>query len=236
MDLTDVTLVVPTRNEAHNLPGFLASVPPAVMVILVDASEDATPSIARELRPINTVVLREPAPVTLARQLGAAAARTPWLLFSDADVVFAPDYFVRLTDLPAAAAHYGPKLSLDAFAAYYAWFSRGQALAQRLGVPAVSGSNLLVTAEAFWESGGFDLELTCNEDSELGWRLRRRGWPVRFDPALRVYARDHRRLHRGVAAKTAHTLVRCALLYWNLLPRRWRRHDWGYWRPREERP
>jgi hypothetical protein len=36
-------------------------------------------------------------------------------------------------------------------------------------------------------------------------------------------------LHRGVVAKTAHTLARCALLRTGLMPRRWRSHAWGYW-------
>jgi GT2 family glycosyltransferase len=124
---------------------------------------------------------------------------------------------------------YGPKLSDGAFQGYYRWFSRGQRVLQFLGIPAASGSNLLIRREVLSKAGGFDLELTCNEDSEIAWRIKRRGYRVGFGSDLRVYARDHRRLHRGVAKKMFHSLGRCALLYLHLLPPRWRKHDWGYW-------
>lgn len=232
LDPAQLTIVVPTRNEAGNLPGFLASLPPDIPLILVDASDDVTPDLALALRPARTLVLRFPVNVTRARQIGAEAADAPWLLFTDADIAFAPDYFARLARrLATADAVYGPKRSDAGYRAYYAWFARGQALLHRLGVPAVSGSNLLVRAEAFRAVGGFDLDLSVNEDSELGWRLKRRGWRVEFAPELVVLERDHRRLRRGVWAKTFHSLARCALLYAGVLPRRLRRSDWGYWRP-----
>jgi hypothetical protein len=52
---------------------------------------------------------------------------------------------------------------------------------------------------------------------------------VRLDPLLTVWARDHRRLRRGVFRKTVHSILRCAFLRSGLLPQRLRRHDWGYW-------
>lgn len=231
-----LSVIVPTRNEAHNIGRLLASLPATVRLIVVDASDDDSVRRVRQLRPHFTTVLRNTANVSVARQVGAASACTPWLLFTDADVTFAPDYFERLTHHSGNCALYGPKLSHAEFKQYYAWFSHGQHLAHQLGIPAVSGSNLLVQAEAFWAVGGFDLSLPCNEDSELGWRLKRRGWPIEFDAALKVYAHDQRRLHRGLAAKTAHTFLRCCLLYGNLLPPAWRTHDWGYWNPEKEQP
>jgi GT2 family glycosyltransferase len=203
--------------------------PPGVQLIVVDASQDATPELVQTLRPHNTLLLRCASTVTQARQWGAEAAETTWLLFTDADVIFPPDYFERLRGYRGYDALYGPKLSTDEFRSYYRWFAQGQRLAHALGMPAASGSNLLVKRQVLRDIGGFDLELTCNEDSELAWRVKRRGYRVDFAPDLVVYARDHRRLHRGVARKTLHSWVRCALLYFNLMPSRWREHDWGYW-------
>jgi len=75
---------------------------------------------------------------------------------------------------------------------------------------------------------GFDPELSCNEDSELAWRIKRAGYRVDFDPKLRGYATDHRTgLNRGVWRKTMHSLLRCLLLYLDLMPSRWRGHDLG---------
>lgn len=231
MDSEDITIVLPTRNEASNIRAFLLSLPETVRLIVVDASTDETPDLIAAARPTRTTVLRHPGNVAQARQVGAAAARTPWLLFTDADVMFPDGYFERLMGHTGCEALYGAKLSRDAYAWYYRAFTRGQQLAHALGIAAVSGSNLLVNATAFEAVGGFDLALVCNEDSELGWRLQRRGFRVRYDSRLAVFARDQRRLRRGVVAKTVHSLTRCTLLYFGLMPKRWRGQDWGYWSP-----
>jgi glycosyltransferase involved in cell wall biosynthesis len=229
MELPKLTVIVPTRNEADNIPGFLESLPPEVQLVAVDASQDHTPDLIAMLRPDRTSIIRHPGHVTQARQIGAEAARTSWLLFTDADVIFAPDYFDRLQRLDGYDALYGPKLSQDQFMGYYRWFSQGQSLSDRLGIPAVSGSNMLANRQVFMDVGGFDVRLSCNEDSELGWRIKRQGYRIAFARELVVYARDHRRLRRGVTLKTIHSLSRCLLLYLNLIPDRWRGRDWGYW-------
>lgn len=225
----DVTILVPTKNEAKGISAFLESLPPPVQLVVVDASTDDTPRIIREQRPHNTLVLREQSNVTLARQHGAACATTPWLLFTDADVSFASDYFTQLLACGDSDAFYGPKLSRDDYIRYYAWMARAAEWSHRLGVPAASGSNLLLSRRAFDGCGGFDLRLACNEDSEIAWRIKRRGFRISFKPELVVYARDHRRLRRGSIRKTLHSVSRCTLLYCNLMPDRWRGGDWGYW-------
>jgi GT2 family glycosyltransferase len=251
MDLNELSIIVPTRDEARNTPAFLRSLPAAVELIVVDASEDETPELIASLRPVRSRVIRQlenksPAnachgktsgqarSIAEARQLGAQAATTPWLLFTDADVVFAPEYFDRLQAYRGWDVLYGPKLSADEYAGYYRWFAAGQHLSHRLGIPAISGSNLLISRQAFEVSGGFDLQLQCNEDTELGWRVQRRGFGIEFAPDLIVYARDHRRLRRGVLRKTLHSIARCSLLRFNLMPTRWRASDWGYWSPAKQ--
>jgi glycosyltransferase involved in cell wall biosynthesis len=229
MQLDDLTIVVPTRDEAQNIGPFLRSLPDLVSLVVVDASRDETPDLVMQQRPERTQVIRHPGSVTIARQIGAQAATTSWLLFTDADVSFAPTYFRNLQSYGDEDALYGPKRSLGSFTHYYRWFALGQGLSHRLGVPAATGSNLLVRREVFFAIGGFDCSLVCNEDSELGWRIQRRGYRIHFAPDLVVYERDHRRLQQGATAKTLHSLVRCALLYTNLMPSRWRTSDWGYW-------
>jgi glycosyltransferase involved in cell wall biosynthesis len=230
---TDITVVVPTRNERHNIPAFLASLPRDISLVVVDASDDETPLLVHQLRPENTVIVRDGAHIAAARQIGASYAKTPWLLFTDADVVFAEEYFAhagahigaeRLAD-----AVYGAKRAQGRYAGYYRWFTWGQSLCDLAGVPAVSGSNLLVKRQVLHEIGGFDARLRCNEDSEIGFRLVQRGFRVCFAPDLIVYERDHRRLQRGALRKTVHSLMRCTLLYFHCMPDRWRGQDWGYW-------
>ncbi|MGH8612844.1 MAG: glycosyltransferase family 2 protein [Gammaproteobacteria bacterium] len=233
MNLNELTVIVPTRNEEKNIPRFLASVPEAAELIVVDASDDRTVEILKHGRRCGLRILRYYGNISQARQLGADSARTRWLLFSDADIEFPPEYFARVLGHEDDDIVYGPKLSRDFYIGYYQWFARTQRLSHALGLPAACGSNLLVRQQVLHAVGGFDPELACNEDSEFVWRAKRGGFRVTFDPALLVYARDHRRLHRGRWRKTAHSIVRCLTLYFDLLPSRWRRHDWGYWSPLE---
>jgi glycosyltransferase involved in cell wall biosynthesis len=160
----DITLILPTRDEARNIRQFLASVPAEIRLIVVDASRDETPDLIETLRPEHTLVLREPGSVTQARQRGADLARTDWLLFSDADILFPPGYFEKLAALSESAVYYEPKLSRDRFRAYYNRIARAQALSHACGIPAASGSNLLIRWDALACVGSFDLRLTCNED------------------------------------------------------------------------
>jgi cellulose synthase/poly-beta-1,6-N-acetylglucosamine synthase-like glycosyltransferase len=98
-----------------------------------------------------------------------------------------------------------------------------------LGISAASGSNLIFRRDVFWAIDGFDLKLTVNEDSEIAWRAKRRGYRTRFVPELEGYERDHRRLRRGTVRKTVHAVLRCLFLYLNLIPENRKSRDWGYW-------
>jgi glycosyltransferase involved in cell wall biosynthesis len=225
----DITVILPTRNEEKNIGAFLASLPEACSLIVVDAGDDRTAELAAELRPARTHIVRLRSTIPEARQLGSELAKTEWLLFTDADVVFPSGYFEGLSAYEAYDCLYGPKLSRDRFHRYYRAFAFGQRLSHSLGIPAVTGSNLLVRRRVVMDIGGFDPELVCNEDSELGWRIKRSGYRIVFAPDLPVYATDHRRLERGIWRKTSHSVFRCLLLHYDLIPVRWRGRDWGYW-------
>jgi hypothetical protein len=230
----DVTVIAPTRNERKNVAPFLASLPADLRLIVVDASEDDTAPRIAELRPHRTLVDVFPGNIPVARQRGAQLADTPWLLFTDVDVVFDPGYFDRLRDfdVPAdVAGIVGTKRTRDRFRAYYALFTLGQRLCAWAGIPAATGSNMLIRRDALLACGGFDVTLSVNEDSEVMWRCQRAGHRVRFAGDLKVFARDHRRLERGVLRKFAHSTLRCVALYLEILPVRWKAADWGYWKP-----
>lgn len=229
IDLNDLTIIVPTRNEAQNIPVFLSSIPKNILVIMIDASDDKTCEIARRIRPSKLLIYRSLEHIAGARHLGAQLASTSWLLFTDADVNFDRNYFSKLNNLPFASAYYGPKLSQGEYKNYYKRIAVWQEISQKVGIPAVSGSNFIVNREAYFNSGGFATELTVNEDSELGWRLPQKGYEISFINNLIVYSHDHRRLNKGTTRKTIHSLIRCMFLYLNILPKAWKMSDWGYW-------
>lgn len=233
MHWTEITLIVPTKNEAHNVGRFLESIPTDIRIIIVDASSDGTGDIIRQTGRKSVRVLHDGGNIAVARQLAAENARTEWLLFSDADVLFAEGYFAALREIQPGPDHgglVGAKLSRDRHRWYYCLFSMWLRLFCAMGIPAASGSNMLVRREALLRAGGFDRRLSCNEDSELMWRIHRHGYRIDYVGTLKVYEFDHRRLDDGVLRKTAHSLLRCALLFCGLLHGALRNHDWGYWR------
>jgi glycosyltransferase involved in cell wall biosynthesis len=236
ISIDDVTIVVPTKNEAGNVRRFLRSIPHRVQLIVVDSSDDGTASIVRRERPARTTVVREDCDIPHARQLGSDLATTPWLLFSDADVLFSPSYAQHLAGLPITARTggiVGSKGTAGGYERYHRGFARGQRLLSWIGIPPATGSNMLILKRALYGVGGFDLDLTVNEDSDAMFRVKRAGWQVRYEPALEVLGFDHRRLERGTLRKTAHSVARCGLLWVRPGSRTVRQSDWGYWEDAE---
>lgn len=228
----DLTVVVPTRNEARNIGRFLSSLPADLSVVVVDSSDDDTPDRVIRQRPRSTTVIRATVNIAAARQLGSQASTTRWVLFTDADVVFGADYFDRLARVeldPAVAGIVGVKGTLNGYDGYHRWFVRGQAALMALGIPAATGSNMLVRRDVLDRLGGFDPALSVNEDTELMFRVRRAGDLVVFRPDLAVLSFDHRRLDAGVFRKIAHGALRNTALYLGLFPARLRCSDGGYW-------
>lgn len=98
-----ISIVIPARNEERNLPRLLESAqqldgPPSEIVVIDDDSTDATASIASQYgaRVIPSLPLPEGwTGKTWACTQGAEAARSPWLLYLDADTYFEPSGFKK---------------------------------------------------------------------------------------------------------------------------------------------
>lgn len=174
---TDVSFVVPARNEADYLRGALASFVALdtayeyeVLVVDGDSSDD-TPAIAREYDA--TVLEGDGSSIACGRNHGAEYASGDWLAFIDADTRVRADYITELvgyaeaTDLAAASSSCqltGPRRTKLMEATINHAFSR-------LDRPILPGFNTLVRREAFDEVGGFpDVP---NEDTAFSRRLGR---------------------------------------------------------------
>lgn len=108
-----VSIIIPARNEAHNLPRLLDSIArqglqPREVIVANDASTDATAEVA--VRHGARVVDTKPLPEgwrgkTWACHQGAQHASGELLLFLDADTWFEPDGLARLLAAFAGSEH-----------------------------------------------------------------------------------------------------------------------------------
>jgi len=103
-----VSIVVPARNEQHAIREAVSSFcrldyPHLEVIVVDDCSTDATPDILAELAAefprLRVIRGSHPPPgwlgKTHALQCGVQQATGQWLLFVDADVIFAPDVLRR---------------------------------------------------------------------------------------------------------------------------------------------
>ncbi|SER78107.1 Glycosyl transferase family 2 [Lentzea xinjiangensis] len=195
-EAASVLVVVPARDEEAALPSLLPGLVgrPGVRVVVVnDASGDATASVARSL---GAEVVESSGPAegwagkTHAMHLGVQGARDEeWLLFVDADVTFAPELVGRLV---ATAAELGADLvSSSGRGSGPAWWFllpafntlvfEGSPPDGRGATALAVGHCVLVRRSAFHAAGGWKaLAGTCADDVGLATLLRDAGGVVRF--------------------------------------------------------
>lgn len=103
-----ISLVIPTKNEAKNLPHVLPRIPDMVdEVVLVDAhSTDGTVDVARQLRPDVRVVMQTGRGKGDALRTGFAAARGEIIVMIDADGSMAPEEIPAFVGILLAGADY----------------------------------------------------------------------------------------------------------------------------------
>ncbi|AGL19715.1 family 2 glycosyl transferase [Actinoplanes sp. N902-109] len=107
-----VTVVIPARNEEHNLPLVLENLPPVDEVIVVDGrSDDDTVAVAREVRPDVTVVRQTRTGKGNALACGFAAATGDIVVTLNADGSADPGEIPRFVDalLSGAEAAHGSR-------------------------------------------------------------------------------------------------------------------------------
>lgn len=185
----EASVVIAAFNAAHTLGDQLEAlsrqeVDFAWEVLVCDnGSTDATARVASEwqgrlpgLRVLDASRRRGPG---AARNVGAAAAGSPLLLFCDADDVVADDWLRELRSALlleefVTGNSRRPELNSRPGAPVYFDFStyRMHVLPQ---LPAAGAGNLGIRAEVFAEVGGFDESLLTGEDLDLCWRVQLAG-------------------------------------------------------------
>jgi glycosyltransferase involved in cell wall biosynthesis len=210
----DLSVVIPTYNSGTLLPGTLQALftqefdrTRFEIIVVDDGSTDGSEDLVRGLDA--PVVVRYERRANrgrgAARNAGARLARSPTLLFIDADVRPAPGF------LAAHARHHDGRRragvqgrTLQDPASLTTVFMRATNLLPDLTVRRreslsplhVITRNFSVAASAFWDVGGFDEGFTGYgwEDIELALRLRAAGVPLRYAPDALAYHSHEQRL------------------------------------------
>jgi glycosyltransferase involved in cell wall biosynthesis len=173
-----VSFVIPTLNEAKNLPHLLPRIPEwAYEVIIIDGrSADDTVEVARQLRPDVRIVMEPRRGKGAALQAGFRAARGEVIIALDADGSNAPEEAILFLSALMAGADLvkGSRTIQGAGSVDISWFrslgNRGLTLIVRL-LYGCAFSDLCYGYFAFWskdvnrlacDRDGFEIETLIN--------------------------------------------------------------------------
>jgi GT2 family glycosyltransferase len=230
-DAPAVTVVIATRNRCAEVSATLErllDLPERPAVIVVDnASSDATVETLRARFPAVTTIALERNIGAAARTVGARAASRPYVAFCDDDSWWQPGALTRATELldghprlalVAARILVGPDELLDPTCTRMA----ASPLPTRPDLPGTPVLGFLACAaivrrEAFLAVGGFpELLLIGGEEAPVAWDLAAAGWDVTY--AADVVAHHHPSAVRDAAGRDRLVRRNDALVAWMRRP------------------
>ena len=233
---TELTIVVPAKNEAGMLPRLLESLcrqdyegMQATRVLVADAgSTDRTAELARGFGDRLRVEVIGGGLPAVGRNAGARLARTRYVLFLDADVELVDPTLLRRAmgtmrrlRLELATTDIGCRQGSFFDDALYL----GNNVVQRIGrylKPFATGMFMLFEREAFWRMGGFNEGALFAEDYLLSKRVSRRRFRIVRGKVLTTNRR-FRKLGHG---RMVFLFFRTAMHSWD---EKYFLRDQGYW-------
>jgi glycosyltransferase involved in cell wall biosynthesis len=206
-----ISVVIPAHNAGHTLAECLQAIRRSTyrdyeVIVVDDASTDDTRQIALQYG-CAVSSLKENVGAAQAKNIGASGARGEIVLFTDADIVLAPDTLelvdanLRDQTISGVVGLLGQKLRYGNFGSQFKnlWMHHtyarlaGRADAER-GVGLFYTSVAAIRRAVFEQMGGFDPHYrgsSVTEDIEFGQRLLTAGHIVRLDGRLQVEHLKH---------------------------------------------
>ncbi len=202
MNAPELSVVIPTYNRLdtlrHVVPALLAQhVDAAFEIVIGDSnSNDGTAEYLAEIAARDPRVRHLPGPYdgrAMARNAGIAAARGEIVLFTDSDIIAAPDLLARHLAIHRArrgVAVVGLELQVDSVAGYEALRDHPERRTplhpngrKRLSWLYFMTGNASVRRTDLERVGRFDEAFTGygHEDLELGYRLERAGVSIVYE-------------------------------------------------------
>jgi len=204
-----ISVVVPARNDAHNLErllsalntGFASTGLPFEVIVVVNGCTDDSVECCHRHGAL--CIERPPLSPAAARNEGTLQARGKWLAFLDADVLPHQSWFTWIARwVTAPGTSPTPRRSLAGWPvrapSNAGWVA--QAWERVRFSPAhlprtLDCANILISGDLFRELGEFDANRVAGEDVDLCERAIAAGVPIVFDDALAV---EHFGEPRGV--------------------------------------
>jgi 4,4'-diaponeurosporenoate glycosyltransferase len=224
-----ISVIIPARNEAHNLPSLLRSLAaqeraPEEIIVVDDGSDDGTAEVAARLGA--RVVAAEPMPggwvgKTWACWTGARAARGDLLVFLDADTILTGGALAALASTQRADGGLVSVMPLQAIRRPYealaavlnivvmAGVNAFSPLGRRLPPTGCFGACVVCRREEYFAAGGHGaVKGRIAEDFALGRKYRSLGIPVtcyggRGTASVRMYPDGLRSLVEGFTKNMA---------------------------------
>lgn len=195
-----VSVVVCAYNAERTMDSCLASLeklnyPNYEVIVVNDGSKDRTLEIAQRYD-YTRIISQENKGLSVARNVGIAAASGNIVAFTDSDCVADPDWLIYLvekfisSDLSAVG---GPNLSPpeESLVPSCVAVSPGKPTHVLLSdevAEHIAGCNMAFRREALEEIGGFDpIFHAAGDDVDLCWRLQDQGYTIGFSPAAIVW-------------------------------------------------
>lgn len=205
-----ITIVVPCKNEenyiAHLLMHLRNQMIGSTRIIIADCSTDNTREVIQTMKGNLNVEIIEGGPVSIAKNNGAKLAKTPYILFIDADV-----RFFKTTVIRDAVEEIESK-NLDLIGLNAKCYDRDVVASIGFSIfnvinnvlkyfsPFAVGAFMLTRRDRFEEFGGFPEKFSTSED----YFLSRMYSPKKFKILNHYFGQDSRRFKKmgyfGMAA------------------------------------
>jgi len=234
--ISELTIVVPSKNEAKLIPRLLNSLLQQnypkmrnTKILVADAnSTDGTPEVALSFRDrLNVATVRGGMP-SVGRNLGAAQANSSYVLFIDADIELANPSVVRRA-VELAQRRQLHCVTTNILCGNGSWidnllYAAGNFFQylSRLHRPFATGMFMLFDRQKFRELGGFDERVFYAEDYLLSRNVERKRFGIVHGP---VYT-TNRRFQKMGHLRVVWLFLKTVMNSWN---EGYFQRDHNYW-------
>jgi|SRR5215470_1100524 len=187
-----ISFVIPAYNEETELPCTLAAIraaasgaaQPSEIIVVNDASTDATPEIADQAGARVVSIHRRQ--IAAARNAGARAARGEYLFFVDADTHINRTHLTEaMAVLEAGYAGGSAREVMDGYIPFWGRILLRTFCTLYFGLNLGAGAFLFTTRRNFEATGGFDEQYFAGEEVYFSLALRKLGrFKVLREPVL----------------------------------------------------